>query len=119
MKSLRRHRVSIGRYVSTTDEDTGIATSAFVRQLSYDADGDWWCARSVPSGRERAPTTATQHEREVVFTFDAHVPVTPDSHITEGLEHFKVTAVLPRDQFRDTIRVRAVHVDAADATKGL
>lgn len=98
---LRKHRAAVYFYSSTTTG--GVTTSTRTRQLSGDADGNWWVSRGTPNGDE--PTVGMKPEERIDSVVGAltEVPVNRDSVLVLDGDprQYRVLSVLPRDQGRD------------------
>jgi hypothetical protein len=115
LATLRTRRVDVFGYTTTTNEQTGVASSTYQRRLSPDRDGKWWASLGTIFGRERAPTTNPQDEQLSMWSFGGECPITPDDVIRDGTAVYRVQSVMPRRLFRDQVQAYCVRVDDADA----
>lgn len=101
--SHRTHRAAI--YTQTDTGTAGVAVKTWTRQNSTATDKLWWCARSLPTGRELTVGMKPEHRVDAVFSFSAAVTaLTTDSLIVEDGVQYAVRAVLPRDHGHDEIK---------------
>jgi hypothetical protein len=103
--SLRKFRASV--YTYSDAGSGGLLVARYTKSASTDADGDWWCARMQPSGREVTVAMKAEHRIDAVFGFAAHAPVTENGAIVCDSVSYLVRAVLERDYGRDEVQVYA------------
>ena len=103
--SLRRFRA--GLYVYSDAGASGVMDSTYTKSASMDTDGDWWCAKAQPSGRESTLVRAPEHRVDAVFSFAAEAPVDQDMLLVVDGVQYLVRAVLSRDYGRDEVQVLA------------
>lgn len=107
--SLRKHRASVFTY-SDTGAD-GLMVSTYTKVASTDTDGDWWCARMTPTGRESTLVRKAEHTVDALFSFSAYAPVSEDGLlIVDGVQYL-IRAILVRDYGRDDVQVLAERSD--------
>ena len=108
---LRRYRARI--YAYTDGGAGGAVASTYTPVLSGDPDGDWWCSRGVPSGRERTLAGAAEHSIDAVFGFARDVLLTDNGLLVSDGVQYLVRSIQPRMVGLDEI---AVYVErTADA----
>jgi hypothetical protein len=99
--SLRKFRAYVYDYSDTGTDGEIVPT--YLLHASGAADGAWWCARAVPTGREVTTGMAADHRIDSVLNFSAHAPINDDSLvIVDGVSYF-VRAILARDYGRDEL----------------
>lgn len=112
--SFRRQRASL--YAYTDVGANGRMASQYVKRASSAADGNWWCARSQPTGREITLTAQAGESIDAVFQFADEVLVDTKDAIVLNARAYRVLAVLPPDGVERVSRVLARTVTLASLT---
>ena len=112
--SARTRRMSIYDYTDVGTDGRRIQT--YVKNVSSDADGDWWGSIVMPSGREVEVASNKGYTVDAVIGLSAEVTVDVEGIIKDTLtgDVYKITAVLPRDVGRDEQQAMCEHVDEAE-----
>lgn len=112
--SLRTHRAQVFSYADAGS--AGVIDSVYVPVLSSDADGKWWVAIGVPTGREYTIGMSPEHAVDAVLGFSAEVPMGVNYAVIIDGNTYQVNAVLPRDYGRSDIQVLVSRVVGLDLT---
>lgn len=105
MSGQRRHRARVYTYADAGAD--GAMESQYVQQPAPDGNGDWWCAKAEPSGRERTLVATAQHDIDAVFEFHDYVPVSDNGLIVADNEAFLIRSIQPRTNGRAEVQVFA------------
>ena len=106
--SLRKFRALVGHYTDAstgTGDEAGIEYPTFVVDSSSDDDGQWWCAKAQPTGREATVGMKPEWRIDAVFNFSAFAPVVEGGLVLVDGMAYHARAVLARDYGRDEVQV--------------